>query len=329
VEGLRILVTGGAGFIGSHLVDVLLSKNNKVIVYDNFDKYYLNKEKNIQHNLKESNFSLIKADILNYKNLLRSIKGVDIVFHMAAQPGVRVSMENPEKTTQTNILGTLNVLKAAKAMSVKRVVFASSSSVYGTPQYLPLDEKHPTNPLSIYGASKLAGEKYCKIFNAQIGLSTVILRYFTVYGPRQRPDMAFHKWVKAIFENEPLRIYGDGNQTRDFTFINDVIDGTIKAAEVDDADGEVFNIGGGSRHRINDIIKLLTGLLGVDDAQIIYESEKLGDVKDTHADITKAKNKLGYKPTVNMEEGLKQFISWYKKVKRDENDKESDSSSGW
>jgi len=309
------MVTGGAGFIGSHLVEKLVGMRNTVIVYDNFDRYYLGKEKNIQYLIDNDFFRLIKADILNYEILLKSMKGVDVVFHLAAQPGVRFSMVNPIRTSQVNIIGTLNVLKAARKMGVKRVIFASSSSVYGQPKYLPINEGHPTEPISIYGASKLAAEKYCQIFNDQLNLPVVILRYHTVYGPRQRPDMAIYKWTQAIFEGKPVTIYGDGTQTRDFTFITDIISGTIKAAEVEGIDGETFNLGGGSRVSVNNVVKLLIQISGVEDVQVNYEPPKLGDVSDTHADINKARKILGFNPRVPLKEGLKCFIEWYKKYK--------------
>lgn len=262
--------------------------NNKVIIYDNFDKYYLGKESNIKQHEGKSDFILLRADVLDLNTLSEAMKGVEVVFHLAAQLGVRFSMENPVKTSNVNIIGTLNVLKAAKEAGVKKVIFASSSSVYGQPKYMPVNEKHPIELISIYGASKLAAEKYCQIFNDQLDLPVVILRYHTVYGPRQRPDMAIHKWTKAIFENKPITIYGDGTQSRDFTFISDIIDGTIRAAEVEDIGGEIFNLGGGTRVSVNDVVKLLIETSEVDNVQIIYEPPKLGDVSNTHADIKKS-----------------------------------------
>ncbi|MEM2178988.1 MAG: GDP-mannose 4,6-dehydratase [Candidatus Methanomethylicaceae archaeon] len=311
----QILITGGAGFIGSHLVDALLALGAKVIVYDNFDDYYLGKEDNIKHNLKNPNFRLIKADILNYDMLLSCVKKSDIIFHLAAQPGVRFSMNNPEKTIKINIIGTLNVLKAAEKVGIKKFIFASSSSVYGNPVYMPVDEKHQTNPISIYGLSKLTAERICKLYYEHFHVPIVILRYFTVYGPRQRPDMAIYKWVKTIFEEKSVTIYGDGNQTRDFTFINDIVNGTIKAAEIDGIEGEVFNLGGGSRVSINEVVKMLINLINLNDVKIMYEAYKLGDVQDSYANISKARKLLSFNPTVKLEEGLKNFINWYKQYK--------------
>jgi len=312
LKGLRIVVTGGAGFIGSHLVDRLIEMGNHVIVYDNFDEYYTGKEENIHDHLRNPNFTLIKADILNYNTLCKAINKVDIVFHLAAQPGVRYSMENPLKTHTVNTNGTLNVLKASKQNRVKKVVFSSSSSVYGVPQYMPIDEKHPKNPVSIYGVSKLVAEKYCQIYNNMMNFSTNILRYHTVYGPRQRPEMAIHKWIRRLFDNKPPIIYGDGEQTRDFTYIDDIIDGTIKVAEVDNIKGEIFNLGGESRTSINNIVKMLLMLTNKEDINPIYEMPRLGDVPNTHANILKAKKHLGYNPKISLEKGIKNFIKWFR-----------------
>ncbi|MCK4953214.1 GDP-mannose 4,6-dehydratase [Candidatus Bathyarchaeota archaeon] len=310
----KVLITGGVGFIASHLVDTLLDKHYYVIAYDNFDSYYSGKEENIRHNFKNPNFTLIKGDILDYETLRNVMKNIDVVFHLAAQPGVRYSFQNPVKTNNVNVSGTLNVLRAAKEENIKKVIFASSSSVYGSPKYMPVDEKHPTKPISIYGASKLAAENYCRIFSDKLGLPVIILRYHTVYGPRQRPDLAFFKWARQIFERKPITIYGNGTQTRDFTYIDDAINGTIKAASTASIEGEVFNIGGGSRISVNDVVNSLIRFIGIN-AEIVYESPKLGDVSDTRADISKAEEILGYTPKVNLEEGLKRFIKWFEKTK--------------
>jgi UDP-glucose 4-epimerase len=309
----RIFVTGGAGFIGSHLVEKLLELENKVTSYDNLDKYYLGKQKTVSQLAKNKLFKAVNADILDYETLLQSMKDADLVFHLAAQPGVRFSMEHPTKTTRVNVLGSLNVLKAAKAAGVKRLVFASTSSVYGKAKFLPISEEHPTEPISVYGASKVAAEKYCKVFNDQLGLPVVTLRYHTVYGPRQRPDMAFHKWTRCYFDKKPITIYGDGEQTRDFTFVTDIIQGTLKAAELEEIDGEVFNLGGGSRITVNNVLQQLLKELDTDNtAKVEYESAKLGDVPDTHANIKKAKKTLGFKPTTRIEDGLKLYVEWYR-----------------
>lgn len=312
LKGLKIMITGGSGFIGSHLVDKLIVMGNKVIVYDNFDEYYKGKEENVRRHFRDSNFTLIRADILDHESLCRAMKGVDVIFHLAAQPGVGFSEENPVKTNTVNTTGTLNVLNAAKKMGVKKVIFASSSSVYGLPEYMPMDERHPTNPISVYGASKLAAEKYVRIYNGLPNLSTVILRYHSVYGPRQRPDMAIRKWTQQLFENKPPIIYGDGEQTRDFTYIDDIVEGTLKAAEIDGVEGETFNLGKGSRVSVNNVVRLLIKRIGKEDIDPIYTKPRPGDVSGTHADISKARKLLGYDPTATLNDGIKWFVRWFK-----------------
>lgn len=305
------MVTGGAGFIGSHLVDKLIEKRNTVIVCDNLDEYYVGKEENIRHNLGNSHFEFFQLDILDYGALCRLMKKIDVIFHLAAQPGVRYSLENPQKTNTINTTGTLNVLEAAKKNNVKKIVFASTSAVYGVPQYMPVDEIHPANPISVYGVSKLAAEKFCRIYDDSFDLSTIILRYHTVYGPRQRPDMAIHKWTSQLIENEHPIIFGEGNQTRDFTYIDDIVNGTVKAAETDDIEGETFNLGSGKRLSVNDVLRLLQKVTKKENVNPVYDAPKIGDVSDTYADITKAKKRLGYNPTTTLENGIKRFIKWY------------------
>ncbi|MCJ7636223.1 MAG: NAD-dependent epimerase/dehydratase family protein, partial [Nitrososphaeraceae archaeon] len=224
------LVTGGAGFIGSHLCDILLSFGHNVICLDNFDNYYSPqiKRKNILKLLNNDNFILIEGSILNEK-LLKSIileNSIDYIFNEAAQPGVSISVKYPMKPFETNIRGTLNVLNAALDSSVKKIINASSSSVYGKTYYLPYDEGHPTEPVSPYGVSKLAAEHYCRIYYELYGLKTTSLRYFTVYGPAGRPDMSPFRFIKWILDDSPVIIFGDGNQKRDFTYVDDIAKGT-------------------------------------------------------------------------------------------------------
>lgn len=311
---MKVLITGGAGFIGSHTTEALLDRGYRVIVYDNFDEYYEGKEENIQIFQKDPNLTLIKADVLNYDRLRGAIKGSDFVIHLAAQPGVRFSLENPLKTTRVNVVGTLCVLMAAKQEAVQKVILASSSSVYGIPQYLPVDEKHRKKPISIYGASKLAAEQYSKLFNEQMELPVVILRYHTVYGPRQRPDMAIHKWTKQILNQQTVTVYGNGEQTRDFTYIDDAVEGTIRAIETE-ADGETFNIGSGTRTNVNQTLELLIRALHKDDVKIVNELCKPGDVPDTYADIRRSERILGYRPRVALRDGIENFVEWFKKNK--------------
>lgn len=314
LEKLRIMVTGGAGFIGSHLVDKLIKRNNRVIVYDNFNEYYFGKENNIRYHFGKSNFTLIRADILDVATLCKAMKDLDIVFHLAAQPGVGFSMKNPLKTHTVNTTGTLNVLNVARKMRTKKIVFGSSSSVYGIPQYTPLDEKHPTHPVSVYGISKLTAEKYCKIFNDLLDVPVVSLRYHTVYGPRQRPDMAIYKWTKLVCEDKSPVIYGDGKQSRDFTYISDIVEATLSAAELDEVEGEVFNVGSGTKITINRVVNLLLKLTGKERLEPVYEVSRVGDVPVTHADISKAKMLLGYAPKVTLKNGIERFLKWYSNV---------------
>jgi UDP-glucose 4-epimerase len=303
IRNRRVVITGGAGFIGSHLADQLLKLGSKVIVIDNLDPYYHGKEKNILHNLKNENFRFLKLDILDLEKISRVFKNADIIFHLAAQPGVRYSIENPHKTNLVNVEGTLNVLLAAKKNNVKKVIVASSS-VYGIPTYTPIDENHPLNPISVYGASKVAAEKYCKVLSNLTNLYVVILRYHSVYGPRQRPDMAVHKWVKAALKGQSLVIYGDGNQLRDFTYVSDVVDATIAAAEVEDIKGEIFNIGSGKAIKIKNVVEIILKHLHKSYMKPVYERPQPGDMPCTWADITKAKKILNYKPKVTLETGL-------------------------
>ena len=306
------MVTGGAGFIGSHLVDKLLKLGNEVVVYDNFDDYYAGKRENLKKAMESPRFKLIKADILDYKTLSASMSDVDIVFHLAAQPGVRFSAKNPWKTNRVNVDGTLNVLLASQKNNVKKVVVASSSSVYGVPKYLPCDENHPTSPISVYGTSKLASEAYCNTFFRAFRLPATVLRYHTVYGPRQRPDMAIYKFADALFHGKSPIIFGNGNQTRDFTYVSDAVEGTILAAESEDSVGETFNIGSGSQISVNHVVELMKKLMNRVSINQVYAAPQVGDVPETHADIQKARRMLGYSPKWSFDEGLKIFIEEYK-----------------
>ena len=311
MKKLKVLVTGGAGFIGSHLVDELLRGENRVIVYDNFDPFYTNKEENVEHHFGNSNFTLIKADILDYPALSSAMRSVDVVFHEAAQPGIRYSIQNPKRVYEVNVIGTLNVLKAALDSQVKKVIFASSSSVYGLSKYLPFDEKHPTNPNSPYAASKLATETLCRVFHDVYGLNVVGLRYFSVYGPRQRPDQVIRIFVSNVLAGKPIAIYGDGEQTRDFTYVDDVVRAIICAAEVEEANGITINIGSGKRISINNLVEKITRLAGKEETTVVKKERYAGDFPHTLADISLAKKILNYKPTVDLGIGLVNFIDWY------------------
>ncbi len=307
----KVLITGGAGFVGSHLADKLVEMGTQVVVIDNFDEFYSGKEFNINHNLKRENYKLVKGDILNFVQLSKAMKGVDIVFHQAAQAGLRYCNLNPMKAHNVNVTGTINVLTAAKQNRVKRVIYASSSSIFGVPQYIPIDEKHITNPSSPYGATKLAAEKYCVAFNNVYNLGTVCLRYFSVYGPRGRPDQVFYRFADRLLNGEAPLIFGDGNQTRDFTYISDVVDANILAAEVNEANGEVFNIGFGSELSIKDAAKNVIERLEMSFEPIYCETYK-GDFPRTQADNSYARKILDWRPKIDVKEGLNRFTKWIK-----------------
>jgi UDP-glucose 4-epimerase len=306
------IVTGAAGFIGSHLVESLLIQGETTTGIDNFNDYYdpKIKQRNIEHFKNHPNFELIDDDILslNWSELLND---ADIVYHQAAQAGVRASWGSGFRNyTERNINTTQVILEAAKeAPGLKRFVYASSSSVYGNAETFPTSEAVCPQPVSPYGITKLAGESLCSLYYQNFGLPCVSLRYFTVYGPRQRPDMAFHKFFKLILAGKPINIYGDGKQTRDFTFIGDAIAANLAAGKIPEAVGHVFNIGGGSRMILTEVIDIMEGVVGTP-IQTNFTEKAKGDARHTSADISKAQAILGYQPKVCLEEGLKQEWKW-------------------
>lgn len=306
------IITGVAGFIGSHLAETLLQQGIEVIGIDQFNNYYdpQLKQKNIANLNRFSSFKLIKADIqdLDWQQLLQS---VDVVYHQAAQTGVRASWgKGFYDYTSRNINATQTILEAAKEVkSLKRVVYASSSSIYGNAMTMPTPETLCPQPVSPYGITKLAGERLCWLYQENFGVPATALRYFTVYGPRHRPDMAFHKFFKAVIDDDAISIYGDGQQTRDYTFVSDVVAANIAAGEMPGAIGEAFNIGGGSRVTL---MKLLEIMEQVTERPIKknYVEKAKGDARHTSADITKAKNILRYSPQVSLAEGLTKEWEW-------------------
>ena len=311
---MKALVTGCAGFIGSHLVERLLEESYHIVGIDCFTDYYSEdmKRKNMEGFKNNENFEFIEKDILNM-NLMPVLEGVDYVFHLAAQPGVRASWgKNFEVYTRNNILATQRLLEACKGLEIKRFVFASSSSVYGDSRDLPLKESLYPKPVSPYGVTKLAAENLCVLYYKNYGIPVVSLRYFTVYGPRQRPDMAFHKFIKAVLEEKAITIYGDGNQTRDFTYVSDAVNATVLGMK--GKLGEIYNIGGGSRISVNKAIEVIEELTGKK-AKIKYEPFQKGDMRDTYADISKAENELGYKPEIDINTGLKKQIEYVRNLR--------------
>jgi len=305
--GLKALVTGCAGFIGSHLVDVLLGQGYNVIGIDRFTDYYPRaiKEANISNALRDNKFEFIEADILT----LDEFPAVDYVFHEAAQAGVRASWgKSFEIYTRNNITATQKMLEFYKDLEIKKFVYASSSSVYGDSE-LPMREASMLRPVSPYGVTKLAGENLCYLYWKNYKVPIVSLRYFTVYGPRQRPDMAIHKFIHAISKGTEIAVFGDGTQTRDFTFIDDVIEANILAADTDLV-GEVFNIGGGSRISVIELIEKIERLTGKK-AKLNYKGKQKGDVRDTWADVSKAEEMLNWKSQIDINEGLRLSVAWF------------------
>ena len=312
---MKSIVTGVAGFIGSHLAERLIKEGHEVVGIDCFTDYYVRsiKEQNLKGLLKEPGFDFMEANLLE-TDLSKILIGIDCVFHQAAQAGVRSSWgEEFEIYTSLNVLATQRLLEACKDSKIGRFVYASSSSVYGDSEELPLREKSLLKPVSPYGVTKLAGEHLCYSYWKNYQIPVISLRYFTVYGPRQRPDMAFHKFIKAILNGEEIEIYGDGKQTRDFTFISDAVSGNILAMD-SDAKGEVFNIGGGSRVLLNEVLDSIQKIAGRT-AKVVYRDVQKGDVRHTLADTSKAKKYLGYNPRVNLKTGLAEQWKWLEELK--------------
>ncbi|UCD84844.1 MAG: NAD-dependent epimerase/dehydratase family protein [Deltaproteobacteria bacterium] len=318
----KILVTGVGGFIGSHLAERLVKDQHEVIGIECFTDYYPRgmKEKNIEWLKKQPNFKFHEENLLtaDFGKILKVSVSASpsrlperqlVIFHLAAQAGVRASWGEIEIYTENNIRATQRLLEWAKDNRIKKFIYASSSSVYGDTDDLPMTEGNLPKPVSPYGVTKLAGEHLCYLYSNNYRVPVTILRYFTVYGPRQRPDMAFYKFIRAMFEDREIEIYGDGTQTRDFTYIDDIVAGTISA--VDAPDGEILNIGGGTRTSVKDILDVLENILQKK-AKLKYVSVQKGDVKHTAADITKARKLLKYNPQGKLEDGLSNEVNWLK-----------------
>lgn len=305
-----VLVTGCAGFIGSHLCERLLSEGFAVLGVDCFTDYYSPslKKENLQSLLKHPHFEFWNLDLVS-ADLKPLIQRVGAVFHQAGQPGVRASWrESFQVYLANNVLATQRLLEACIGAPLHRFVFASSSSVYGDADRYPTSEETLPQPVSPYGATKLAAEHLCRLYWKNFGVPTISLRYFTVYGPRQRPDMAFHKFIRALFQEQTIEIYGDGQQTRDFTYVSDIVEANLLALRSGYV-GEVFNIGGGSRISLEEVLNLLEEITGCS-SQRVYQPSQKGDVLHTGADITKARRMLGYKPRVSLREGLQAEVEW-------------------
>jgi len=314
IKNKNILITGGAGFIGSHLVELLIKEGNFIIILDNFNNYYEGKDANIQSvvkNYEAKDYHIIRGDITN-KEIFTKIKvNVDIVFNLAAQAGVRYSIENASEVAQNNILSILNVLIYAVENDIGKVVHASSSSVYGNPLYTPLDEDHPKNPISPYAVSKLCGEHYCNYYFREYNLPVTSLRFYTVYGPRGRPDMAIRKFFNLMFQNKDITIFGDGTQLRDYTYISDIVKGLYLAAEKTESAGQAFNLGYSSPISVNDLVEKMYAI-SAKQKKVKYIKSQQGDVNITYSNTEKAKKFLNYHPQVNIDEGLKKTYEWQK-----------------
>ena len=303
---MRCLVTGVAGFIGSHLAERLLADGHEVCGVDAFVDYYARhiKEGNLEIARSSNCFTFVEGNLLEL-DLAPLLEGVDWVFHQAAQAGVRASWGSEfSRYVDCNVLATQRLLESLlHVKSLRRFVNASSSSVYGDTTMLPVTEAATPRPISPYGVTKLAAEHLCTLYHHNFGIPTVSLRYFTVYGPRQRPDMAFHRFCKAIIGNEPIRIFDDGYQTRDFTYISDIVEANIRAATVDAAIGQVMNIAGGSRVTLHNVMHLLQEIHGTP-LNLVFEEKQRGDVRHTFADTRHAEQVMGYQPLISLWQGL-------------------------
>ena len=305
---MKALITGGAGFIGSHLA----MKFNNADIYDSLTDYYSLKLKNYNKKLIIQKGNHFFNKDIKYIDLSNS--DYEYIFHLAAQPGVRYSVEHPIDVLKTNLISTLELLEKIRKsnIEIKRFVFISSSSVFGKIKYLPIDEEHPKDPISPYGASKLSAEKYVQNYFLHYGIPTVIIRPFTVVGARQRPDMGLHKFISSIIEDKPLVIYGDGNQTRDWTHIENIINGILLASKKKGAIGENFNIGNGTKISVNEVIDKINSFLNKK-YKIINKPRNIADPIDTQADISKARRILGYNPTKNIDDAIKEQLNFYLK----------------
>jgi UDP-N-acetylglucosamine/UDP-N-acetyl-alpha-D-glucosaminouronate 4-epimerase len=301
------VVTGGAGFIGSHLATELVRRGHRVRVADSL---ITGKRHNLDH---IPSVEFLEGDLADFPFAQRATDGMEYVLHQAAIPSVPRSVKDPITSNRANIDGTLNVLVAARDAGVKRLVYAGSSSAYGNTPTLPKHEDMPPNPLSPYALQKLVSEQYCQMFTRLFGFETVTTRYFNVFGPRQDPGSPYSGVISlfstALLAGRQPVVYGDGEQTRDFTYVANVVDGVLRACEAPKVAGEVINVATGGRISLNELLRVMNGIVGTD-LKAIYKDERAGDVRDSQADIAKAKTLLGYTPTVLLEEGLRHTLDW-------------------
>jgi UDP-glucuronate 4-epimerase len=316
---MRVLITGAAGFIGSHVAETLLAEGWEVVGLDNFDTFYdpAIKRENVKGLKKSKSFRLIEGDIRDRPALDETVAAgsFDGIVHLAARAGVRPSLENPRLYSDVNVAGTTEVLELARRSKIRRMVFASSSSVYGEREGSPFRENDTVDhPISPYAATKKAGELLCYTYHHNYGLAVSCLRFFTVYGPRQRPEMAIHKFTRAIDAGEPITIYGDGSSRRDYTYIDDIVSGIVSALER--AEGfKVYNLGNHRTVELRELIRLLEEDLGKR-AEVQHLPAQPGDVPLTCADIQSAQEEIGYSPAVPIERGLEHFVEWFEKKRK-------------
>ena len=315
----QILITGGAGFIGSHLVDSLLAEGGwNVTVVDDFNDFYSPeiKGQNVAEHHKDENYHLIEADIRDLGAMERvfSAGGFDLIVHLAARAGVRPSLAEPRLYAETNINGTLNLLELCREHGIKQFIFGSSSSVYGINSKVPFAEDDRIHqPISPYAATKAAGELLCHTYSHLYGIRIVALRFFTVYGARQRPDLAIHKFSRLITEGKPIQVFGDGTTRRDYTYVDDIIQGVRAAMDYDASQYEIFNLGESQTVELSELIDLLERSLDMK-AVIDRQPMQPGDVPVTYADISKSRNLLGYNPQTKIAEGIPKFVEWFRTV---------------
>jgi UDP-glucose 4-epimerase len=311
---MKAIVTGAAGFIGSNLCRKLLADGFSVTGIDSFTDHYPRwiKERNISPLRAHNEFDFLDKD-LDDLDPAGILENADCVFHLAAQAGVRASWGRDfDIYLKNNIRVTQKLLKASKGLPLKKFIYASSSSVYGLTPTLPMSETNPVHPLSPYGVSKLAAEQLCFLYHKNFGVPTVSLRFFTVYGPSQRPDMAFHKFFKALAEDREIVVFGDGQQTRDFTFVADIVQANLAALD-SGKPGETYNVGGGHRKKLADVIRIMEGISRTK-ARVVRAEKQKGDVPDTWADIRKARQDLGYSPKTRLDEGLELEWRWIQQL---------------
>lgn len=306
-----VLVTGGAGFIGSNLAEELIRQGARVRIIDNFSTGFRENLEEIQ-----GDFEFIEGDITDLNTVTRAVEGVDVVFHEAALPSVPRSVDDPAETHRVCVDGTFNLLLRSKEAGVRRFIYAASSSAYGNQPILPKVETMRPDPLSPYAAAKLAGELYCRAFNSVYGLETVSLRYFNVFGPRQNPSSMYSgvisRFIDALMKGEPPVIFGDGEHSRDFTYVDNVVDANIKAAQTTQGLGETMNVANGERITLNELLDVLKRITGKNEVTAEYRPPRSGDVRDSQADNSRAVECLNYSQIVGLEEGLRKTIDWWK-----------------